>query len=101
MFVYSIKDRDNNIIYIGQTSRTLETRWKGHINRLNNGSNYKLYNKMRKYGTENFTINLPESRRKVSLSKIGRKALKKNGKRKMALPGSNLWAQLLNEGYAT
>jgi hypothetical protein len=56
---------------------------------------------MRKYGTENFTINLPESRRKVSLSKIGRKALKKNGKRKMALPGSNLWAQLLNEGYAT
>jgi hypothetical protein len=40
-----------------------------------------------------------ENRKKVSLSKIGRVALYKDGKRKMAKPGTTLFEDLQQQGY--
>jgi len=40
-----------------------------------------------------------DSREKVSMSKIGTKALWKDGKRKMARPGSQKWIDLENQGF--
>ena len=40
-----------------------------------------------------------ENRKKVSQSKIGRKALYKDGKKKLVLPNSDNWNKLITEGY--
>lgn len=56
-YIYKITNKLNNKIYIGQTIRTVEKRWKQHLycyERLN--SNNYLYNAMKKHGVENFTI---------------------------------------------
>jgi group I intron endonuclease len=59
-YIYKITNLVNNKIYIGQTCRTIEQRWKEHLKRRlyenGNGYNYHLYKSMRKYGTENFII---------------------------------------------
>ena len=46
----------NGKIYIGQTIKTIEERYKGHIKRANNGCKGKLYPAMRKYGINNFKV---------------------------------------------
>ncbi len=48
---------------------------------------------------ENNSMANPESRLKVSMSKIGKRALYKDGKRKMALPNSEKWNELVQQGY--
>ena len=42
----------------------------------------------------------PENRKKVGQSKVGRKGLFKDGKRKMIFPGSDMWFKLISEGYS-
>jgi hypothetical protein len=63
--IYKITDITNNKIYIGQTSRSLEARFRDHKSKAvtsnrPNDLNCKLYQAMRKNGTDNFTIELLE-----------------------------------------
>ena len=55
MIIYKIINLLNNKVYIGQTNRNLEQRWKEHKQESNDNNIY-LYNSMRKYGIENFKI---------------------------------------------
>lgn len=55
-YIYKITNKVNNKIYIGQTRRTIEERWREHLSRISQKSNTYLYNAIRKYGKENFVI---------------------------------------------
>lgn len=61
MFIYKITNKVNGKIYIGQTSSSLEIRWRGHKDRSKTKCNYPLYRSIRKYGIENFHIELLQS----------------------------------------
>jgi len=55
-YIYKIKNKIDNKIYIGQTTQDLETRWKGH---LRNSSNCRyLKSAFKKYGIKNFDFQL-------------------------------------------
>ena len=54
MLIYKITNKLNGKVYIGQTTKTLDQRRKGHIQAAKNGVNHHLYNAMNKYGIENF-----------------------------------------------
>lgn len=43
-------------MYIGQTVKPIEKRWKHHIKYAQSGCQYKLHRAIRKYGVENFTV---------------------------------------------
>lgn len=60
MLVYKITNCLNNKCYIGITERSLEERWKGHLSCAKNNVNRHLYCAMRKYGVENFSIEVLE-----------------------------------------
>ncbi len=53
-YIYKITNKINNKIYIGQTSRTIEIRWKEHCGHLNN--NMPICRAIKKYGKSNFLI---------------------------------------------
>lgn len=59
--IYKIINKENGLIYIGCTISSLDKRFKEHLSRCFT-SNYKskLYNSMKKYGQDNFTIELIE-----------------------------------------
>ena len=57
MIVYKITNTINNKIYIGVTTRTLEERWREHKSRVKERTSH-LYSAFRKYGIENFTIEI-------------------------------------------
>ena len=62
MFIYKIKNLSNNKIYIGQSINPIEERFKRHINdALNNVLDTHLARAIRKYGSENFIIELVDS----------------------------------------
>jgi group I intron endonuclease len=51
--VYCIKNNITNKIYIGYTIKSLESRWKQHLNRaFKNKNNNKFYNAIKKYGID-------------------------------------------------
>ncbi len=54
-YIYIIKNKINNKVYIGQTRKTIEARWKKHCQDMFR-LDYLLYRAMRKYGVENFYI---------------------------------------------
>ncbi len=54
MIIYKITNKINGKVYIGQTIRPLQYRWKQHCN--NKSNCYALHNAIVKYGKENFTI---------------------------------------------
>ena len=54
MIVYKITNKINGKIYIGQTIQGLSKRWNGHVH--NNASNSAISSAIKKYGSENFTI---------------------------------------------
>ena len=55
--IYIIHNSINDKKYIGQTSRTIEVRWKEHQQESQNlDCHYAIYNAMRKYGVENFWV---------------------------------------------
>ena len=57
MWIYKITNIQNNKVYIGQTIRPIEQRFKRHINdALNNILDTHFARAIRKYGKENFTI---------------------------------------------
>lgn len=57
-YIYIIKNTNNDKVYIGQTSRSIQDRWKQHIQSAQRGDEHGiiLYNAMRKYGIETFFI---------------------------------------------
>lgn len=59
MIIYKITNKINGMAYIGQTKRTLETRWKDHINAsrcANSEAKFKLQRAILEHGAENFTV---------------------------------------------
>lgn len=59
MYIYKITNIVNNKIYIGQT-RNVDDRWYKHNYNALSGRKGHLYDAMRKYGLENFTIEVIE-----------------------------------------
>ena len=64
-YIYKITNQINNKVYIGETIRGVETRWKEHIRRAHSkegdhGYYYHISCAIRKYGEENFTIEMLE-----------------------------------------
>lgn len=57
--IYLIRNNINNKVYIGQTKRSLETRWAQHL-QDSDKLDYALYKAMRKYGKDNFSIEIIE-----------------------------------------
>lgn len=57
MIVYMVKNKINGKIYIGQTGRTLEERWKAHCyDSLYKDTNNLFHNAIKKYGPEQFEV---------------------------------------------
>lgn len=54
MLIYKITNKINGKVYIGQTTRSLKTRWKEHY--TNKSNCYALHRAVQKYGKENFEI---------------------------------------------
>lgn len=61
-FIYCITNLINNKRYVGKTTQSIEERFKEHCrdSRKESKSKRPLYNAMRKYGIENFKIELLE-----------------------------------------
>lgn len=61
MGIYSIKNKINGKIYIGQT-QDIDKRWNQHINNLNKNKHINIYlqNAWNKYGQDNFDFNVIE-----------------------------------------
>lgn len=56
-YIYKVTNRVNNKVYIGQTRRSIEIRWKQHIKAaMLDKQNRPLQKAIRKYGVENFNI---------------------------------------------
>jgi group I intron endonuclease len=61
MLIYKITNKKNNKVYIGLTTCTLEYRWGRHVTESKNPNNNKhLYKSMRKYGLDEFKIEIIE-----------------------------------------
>lgn len=61
-YIYKIINHINNKIYIGKTDYSIEKRWNEHCRdaRKEDIQNRPLYKAMRKYGIENFSIEIIE-----------------------------------------
>lgn len=78
-YIYKITNKVNNKIYIGKTEFSIEKRFKEHCNDAFKERNEKrpLYLAMKKYGINNFSIELieetlnPEEREKFWIEKTG------------------------------
>ena len=57
-YIYKITNQKNQKVYIGYTNRTIPIRWKEHLKKYNqeNLTHRHLYNAMKLYGPNNFTI---------------------------------------------
>jgi len=57
MIIYKITNTINSKIYIGQTTRSLKSRWKGHCRSSeNNKSNNLFHSAIAKYGKDSFLV---------------------------------------------
>ena len=58
MFIYKITNTQTQEFYIGQTIKNIEYRFRKHKEMSIRGGGYKLHSAMRKYGVENFIIEI-------------------------------------------
>ena len=58
--IYIIKNTINSKVYIGQTKVSLKLRFQNHLSAARNGKDYVIGKAIRKYGEENFYIELLE-----------------------------------------
>ena len=59
--IYKITNNQNDKVYIGKTIQSLKDRWQQHkCDSKNSNKDYKLYRAMKKYGIENFNIEIVE-----------------------------------------
>lgn len=58
--VYKITNKVNGKIYIGITNQGVATRWYKHTSDSRGNSTFPLHNAIRKYGTDNFQIDVIE-----------------------------------------
>lgn len=58
--IYKVTNNINNRVYVGQTTKTIEERWSGHLRAARNNSQLLLHKAIRKYGESAFTIELLE-----------------------------------------
>lgn len=58
--IYMIRNKVNNKMYVGQTSKTLEERFTRHLQLAGNRTNRYLYDAINCYGADNFEISLLE-----------------------------------------
>lgn len=59
MIIYKITNKINDFFYIGKTTKSAEERFNRHFHNHKNGNTY-LYRAMRKYGFDNFQIEVLE-----------------------------------------
>lgn len=59
-YIYKFQNNINNKIYIGQTRRSLRTRYSQHLNASKKDKKYPLHWAITKYGIENFTFSVVE-----------------------------------------
>jgi group I intron endonuclease len=57
--VYKITNKLNGNFYIG-SSLDIKSRWDAHIKSIHRGFNYPIYNAFKKYGVENFNLEILE-----------------------------------------
>lgn len=57
-YIYKITNKVNNKVYIGQTIRTIEERYKKHLFEARRHTNRPLYDSMNHYGYDNFEVEL-------------------------------------------
>jgi hypothetical protein len=58
--VYKITNKQNGKIYIGITNQGAQTRWLHHLYESRSGSDFPIHNAIRKYGVDNFQIEVIE-----------------------------------------
>ena len=56
--VYRITNKINGKSYIGQTVRTLDQRWRSHLSSVNQGSKFRFHSAIRKYGVDNWKLDI-------------------------------------------
>lgn len=59
MIIYQIENVVNGDLYVGKTTKSIETRFKRHYYNHKDGTTH-LYKAMRKYGFENFVVSIIE-----------------------------------------
>ena len=63
-YIYKITNLVNNKVYVGQTSESIQQRWKEHLYEANYDKNRKynsaLHCAIRKYGPDNFNVSILE-----------------------------------------
>lgn len=71
MIIYLITNKINDKRYVGLTTQTMEERWKQHKYDALHGNNYPIHKAMRKYGIENFRIEIIDTA--TSIEELKRK----------------------------
>ena len=56
--IYIIRNNINSLVYVGQTSKSIEERFKGHLQAYRKGNSRDLYKAMRTIGESNFYVEL-------------------------------------------
>ncbi len=59
--IYIIKNKINNKVYIGQTTHSVEERYKQHMKPSAHKKSYKIYKAINKHGAENFYYEVLEN----------------------------------------
>lgn len=73
MKIYIIKNNINNDCYIGMTTKSITNRWSEHKADARRKKPFLLHKAIRKYGEDNFTIDLLEDCNVSSIEELGLK----------------------------